>query len=519
MNPRTSKNNQDRPGSHPRGRAGAGSGVNGSRHSAADDLTEDKRPIERNEAHSRHNLNNGRASTSASRAAANPEQAQASGDADGPNPAELVRAIADEIGEHICFRDQWYKYQEGVFEPVDPHKYLPVVLDLLPEDKRLRRIADELMRTYEGLCQVESDGLRGVYSFGDSKESVLLNCANGVLQVTPAEVWLEEHSPEHRFTAKLQAAYDPNAMAERMNEAVHKFLPETADQELFFWWSGYAILPAIRVRHALACIGPTHSGKTTLWEFGICPVFPKRVLRALSLAEICNPNGYFVATLPGSALNLGGELTQSELLTSDKFKLLVGGEDVPARAIRGNPFTLSGYTTKFVFLGNHLPRFALGSDAEASRLRYLSFDQVSDKPDKAIQEEIKQERDGVFSRVMVPRLQRILAGDPCPEGSAKSRALHARFATLNDPFKEFVAQCCQLDRKASADKDMLARAYTQFCEDNDLHCCSKDVLMKVLRERYPQLTPGRENTSQGRNRVVKGIRLKKVVDRVRLNVE
>jgi len=429
---------------------------------------------------------------------------------DGPNAAELVRAIEAEIGDHVCCRDRWYKYADGRFALVDPHEYLPVVLNLLPEEKRLRRVADELMLTYEGLKQVPGGYLRGLYAFGDDEETVVLNCANGVLHVTADTVRLVPHSPDHGFTSKLCAAYRPEASQEKMTAAVQKFLPDREDQALFNWWSGYTLLPAIRVRLALANIGQSHTGKTTLWEYGIGSVFPKEAKRSLSLAEICNQNGYFVATLPGSALNLGGELTQTELLSSEKFKLLVGGEDVPARAIRGEPFTLSGYTTKFIFLGNHLPRFCRGSDAEASRLCYLFFDQVSEKPDKSLQEQLKTEAEGVFSCRMVPALQRILAGEPCPAGGAKSRALHQRFAVLNDPFEAFMDEWCCLDATGSADKDDLAAAYQQFAEHHDLTVHHKDALMKVLRERYPQLTSGRETVEGARNRVMKGIRLKKL---------
>jgi hypothetical protein len=76
----------------------------------------------------------------------------------------------------------------------------------------------------------------------------------------------------------------------------------------------------------------------------------------LTLAEICDREGYHRPKLVRSMLNIGTELEAKAIENSEVFKRLVSGELVEAREIYGRPFVM-GSTAKYLSLGNHLPQF------------------------------------------------------------------------------------------------------------------------------------------------------------------
>lgn len=211
-------------------------------------------------------------------------------------------------------------------------------------------------------------------------------------------------------------------------------------------------------------------------------------------------------------LNVSTELDAVVLENSEDFKRLVSGEPVEAREIYGKPFQMQT-SAGFLFLCNQLPRFKYGTDAELRRLRFLRFNQIPPVKDTELKEKIAAERDGIFL-LMVQYLKPLFAKGQIPEGSADSKALHARFAQTNDPTGSFVQGYCVIDSTLSVSKDKLLKRFTVYILDLGLPATIANNFFKVLYDRYPGLKsvrprryPGQRGRPKKREYMIEGIGL------------
>ena len=247
-------------------------------------------------------------------------------------------------------------------------------------------------------------------------------------------------------------------------------------------------------------------------ENGLGSVFSKELKRSLSLSDICGANGYSLPSLEHAAINIGGELNASELAESSAWKLLVGGESIRVREIRGEPFDMDNYTVKLVFLSNHMPKFKSGTDAEYNRTRFIRFRVVVRERDEGLRLRMQElERDGIFTQFMVPGLQRILRGERVPDGSAASQAARQTFFHGNDPYQAFIGECCELFPNAAEPKVRLKGAFRAFAHKYDLGDKIIKTVLRVLRERHG-LKICRRGERQHQEYCLEGIRLKEGVE-------
>jgi putative DNA primase/helicase len=254
------------------------------------------------------------------------------------------------------------------------------------------------------------------------------------------------------------------------------------------------------------------------------------LVTSITLSKVCEGNGYSLPSLQGAALNLAAEAQAGELKESDAFKQLVEGAGIEVRSIYGRPFIMRNYHPKFVVLGNHMPRFKSGTDAELRRSRFIDFAKKAKIVDPTLQPRIASERDGIFSQVMVPRLQQLLRKLEMPMGDPKSIKLRDRFAVENDSLQAFADECCNLGANRHETKDRLHAAFEHFSERNDVAAGLRErtVFFRKLRERFPNLegyrprvdlsgqggTPSRGNRNEERQREneLRGIELKEGVN-------
>lgn len=365
----------------------------------------------------------------------------------------------------------WYAQKGSLWQSVEREEYGPLALESIPYAQQSSKVATLLLNTFEMQQSVPRGILKPAIVWEDEKhQSVLVNCANGLFRVTDEEI-----SPvsglKLYFTGQTAGAYDPKATCPNFRKALFEAQPTEDGRLLCLWWLGYMLYPGLEFRLSLVNFGATTTGKTTVWYYGAAHALGTNLCKNLSLSQICDPTGYSLPNLRFALLNVGGELDEDELAHSSRFKLLCGGEAFEARGIYGSPFTMQDYVCKMIFNTNHLPRFKNGTDAELERLKFLEWDQRPVVKDESLQERVKAEKDGILSEFMLPGLQDILRGNPCP---SDSKELRKEFALNNDPMKAFVEELCLLgvdpvDHKSyTISKDRLRSRFQNWCHDNDL---------------------------------------------------
>lgn len=344
-------------------------------------------------------------------------------------------------------------------------------------------------------------------SFYKFKEgAILINCANGVLRVTPNSEQLLSHSPEYLFSGQVAAKFDPEAEAPTFGRVLSEALPNPDDLTLFKIFAGYILYPGCPFEAALVCYGDGGTGKSTV-AHGIRSMLGTDLVCSLSLVQICDSKSFHLVNLRNAAVNICTELDALPIMSADNFKLLVSGEQVPADRKHQDLVKLNT-SCKFVFLTNYLPRFQQGTDAELRRLRFLRFEQKRKRPDTTLKERIALERDGIF-RWAIDGLRTLLAKQEIPQGGRQSLETRERFKVVNDPIGEFAKRYCLLRNDLSCEK---ARLFSKFCEFRNGSGLSEKLddgwFFRALYDRFQDVKQRRRRSSTGFIQEVTGIALR-----------
>jgi P4 family phage/plasmid primase-like protien len=400
----------------------------------------------------------------------------------------------------------WYVYEGGRWKQVSREMYRPKALSIIPPEERTDRRAKALLDHLEGCNQVPVDSFIGFHKF-DEEGNILINVANGIVKLDrqSGAVDLLPYSEEHGFTQQAAASYMPQNQPLLFERTLSEVLPDPEDRELLQLCCGNFLYPDCRFETALVCYGEAGRGKSTIAD-PIAAALGSGLIQRLSMSQICDPKSYHLPKLRFAAVNLGTELDAVAVDESANFKTLVSGEEVEARPIYGEPFTMRT-SAKLWFLANGLPRFKNGTEAELRRTRFIRFDHCPEKRDVTLKSRLLLERDGVFN-FMLEGLHKLMTLPQIPLGSTESRRVHERFKVSNDPLGTFVSRHCLLSPEGMVSKESLKEAFAAFCEDHGLPVEFETWFFKRLYERFTQLVECQTRTEGGRIRSIRGIMLK-----------
>lgn len=433
-----------------------------------------------------------------------PEQLQAQERSD-----ELIwtAALAKMLPPIKTVGEQWFKYEDGVWQQASKHLLRPLAQRVIPAKKLKAAKEKAVLDLLEGHSQVDGTIFRGALGF-DSERRILMNTASGVLQVEAGKVEVLPFGKDYHFTRRLNAIYNPKAECPLFQEVLSWSLPDAKDRELYQLCLGNFLLPDCRFETALVCYGESGTGKSTLAE-PVTHIFgeaPKGLMTRLGIGAICDPKSYSLPKLRYACVNLGSELESIEVAESSNFKTIVSGEPVEARDIYTAPFTMHSHC-KLWFLANHLPRFKNGTDAELRRTRFLRFEKKPEKPDGTLKYKLSLEKDGVFAW-MVEGLRKLLVTDVMPFGGEFSRGVHERFKVSNDPLGTFVKGYCRLGGMERTVKTDLEASFMGYCQQNNISEKFSSQFFKNLYERYPGVKEQKLRVEEGRReRVIAGLGL------------
>jgi putative DNA primase/helicase len=414
---------------------------------------------------------------------------------------ELADILISQIPPLRCVGEDWYVYANGLWRQSNKNEFKPQALAIQHPSSRTVRRATEVLRHIEFSAQVDEKEFRSCYR-KTPEESILINCANGVLEITAAAVRLRPHHQSDLFTRQLAAAYHKEATAPLFEKITADNLPDPLDVELFHAFCGYILIPDCRHEASLVCHGQTGTGKSTL-AHGISAALGSELVTHMSLAQISSSENKNLAKLRYAALNLSTELDAVEV-GSENFKLLSSGEAIDAdRKYRDS--ILMQTPCKLWFNANHLPHFRKGTDAELRRLHFLKFAHKPPIPDETIKDRITAERDGIL-RIMVRGLQRLLVTRKFPAGGQASSRTRERFEIENDPVNSFIHEHIIFDPDQQTPKTDLFEAYREFCKKHAVLVPDEDRwFFRLLYDRFHNLRESRPWIKGQRVRVIKGI--------------
>ena len=408
-----------------------------------------------------------------------------------------------------CIGETIYQYQDGVWSAAEANLIQREALAVMhPAHCQSKRAAEIIKQVMQQL-QIASDTFCGAYREADNGR-ILINAESGVIEVSPCgNIRLIGHSAEYGFTGKLHAAYAPKATCALFDQVLAAAQPDPQDRLLIQVFSGYVMMPSCKYESVMVFFGPSGTGKSTIAE-AIANALGPGLVCAASLEELCKKGSYTLSMLDHNMLNLGTELTGTEIEESANFKKLVSGEAMTVRDIYRAPRVMRA-VCKHLFVSNNETRFRLGTDAETRRLRILHFVNKPANYDPSIKERLAGEASGILNW-MLEGLVWLLRNNQIPEGGKAARDQRTRFDRGNDRVGAFVRERCELDGKAETAKGDLWAAFEDWCDEYNLSSeNAKSWFFRTLTNRYQGVEDKRRGTGASRKRFVIGIRLTEAV--------
>lgn len=426
--------------------------------------------------------------------------------------AELLRSRLPLVH---CVGDQWYEFRDGCWQKTPRSTYRKLARECIhPYQRQHKRILD-VLGSVESSLQVPETNFCGANKRTPSG-TILINVANGVLELSPDSNTLLPHDPAHGFTLKLPTSYDPGAGCPLFESVVSTALPDPADSHLLQCFAGGVLSPDAEHEAMLVAFGQGATGKSTV-AAGIKAPLGDDLCSSLDIDALCSSNNYSLPSLKYKMLNLGSELKATEVGEASLLKAIVSGESFNVREIYGKPAPMRT-TVKLMWLGNHLPKFKNGTDAELRRIRILHFNNPPDVVDRSLKSRLPAEASGILNW-LIEGFWKLALEKEMPHGGKNSRSLLGVFAASNDPVGRFVADCCQLHIGGEVNKKVLFAGFVEWCNANGIVTNPDDssYFFRMLRSRFPQFRyirrkhggKHREGEDPEDTRMVIGIRIPK----------
>ena len=345
----------------------------------------------------------------------------------------------------------------------------------------------------------------------------LLNLRNGILNLDTIE--LKDHTPDIVFLNQLPVEYDPNARCPKIEQFLSEIL-RPDDVEIAKEIVGYCLYADYPIQKAVALLGDGSNGKSTF--LGLITAFlGKENCSSVALQDL-EINRFASADLYGKLSNIYADLPTRALKTTGRFKMLTGGDLIRGEHKFRNPFTFKNHA-KLLFSANMLPATADESSAFFRRWILIDFPNKfeGDRADPKILEKLttREELSGLLN-LAIRGLKRLLERGEFPH-SKTTEKIREDYIRKSDPIGAFVMDCLEIDATSFEVKDMVYRAFVDYCAEHRLPAVDKGVFGKKLPS-HIQVSDDRPLVEGRRRHAWKGIRFKEghappAVEQVRLD--
>jgi putative DNA primase/helicase len=376
--------------------------------------------------------------------------------------------------------------------------------------RRLRAL--QSLKRRKNVLELAGAGLQSlaVTGFEWDKRTCVLPCRNGVIDLATGELHPGRQSDYLKSTAPLEY---PGIHAEA--PAWEKFLLEIfgGNQETVSYLQkilGYAITGKVVEHVFIVFFGPEgRNGKSTLigtlsHVLGQDLSGVLAVETLLAQKNVQNPAGPRpdILSLRGRRLCFSSESGEGHRLSSEKVKLLSGGDLLSARAPHAKEDITFNQTHTLFFSTNHRPQISATDKALWARIHVIPFlmryvndpdpEKQNEKPkDKHLPDKLKAEGPAILSWLV----RGCLAWQR--DGLQKPSAVEAATTEYNeamDLVKGFYEECCIIGKDGVACKSKagdLWTAYEAWGERVGLHFLGKRKFFERLQADFDS---HRENT-------------------------
>jgi putative DNA primase/helicase len=297
----------------------------------------------------------------------------------------------------------------------------------------------------------------------------LLACANGTIDLRTGT--LREWRREDRITRLCPVAYEPDATFPLWDEFLDKATGGDAAYRAFLQRAaGYSLTGDTSEEVLFFVHGPAGTGKSTyleavkatIGEYATTADFEAFLARTHTGAPRED-----IAELAGARLVVSIEVDEGKKLAEGLVKMLTGGDTVRARFLYQRSFEFKP-ALKLWLAANHAPKVRDDDEAMWRRILRLRFTQVIPKAERKKEVKAALCNPKLAGPAILAWLVRgCLAWQEQGLGVPQSvDEATAQYRLEMDPLADFIADCCYIERDATATSRDLWKAYQEYARVN-----------------------------------------------------
>jgi putative DNA primase/helicase len=297
----------------------------------------------------------------------------------------------------------------------------------------------------------------------------LFNCANGTIDLRDGT--LREHRREDLLTRITRVVYDPEARADQWDSSLDRATNGNDELAGFLRRAvGYCLTGHTSEDKLFFVHGPTATAKSSLLEaikavldeYALTADF-ETFLKRRGDAGIRND----IARLDGARLVMSIEVDEGKALAEGLVKMLTGGDMVAARFLYRETFEFIP-VFKLWLAANARPRANADDDALWRRIVQVPFTEVIPESERDERVKLRLRTDPDVQAAILAWAVR-----GCLEWQERGldvpdcvRDYTNEYRAENDPLRDWLADCCELDPGAWTSTADLRHSYEGWCQAN-----------------------------------------------------
>lgn len=194
---------------------------------------------------------------------------------------------------------------------------------------------------------------------------------DGMPHTVDVEVNFTPHHKEDNFKYILGYDYNPDADCPLFKKYLNRVLPNEKMQSILLEYLGYCLTRNMKLEKMLLCYGGGGTGKSVLFQI-VKSLFGEINVSQFGIESICDNKGHSLIEMQNKLINYGSESEKGLGLNMAKFKQIVSGEEVEARALYHQPVNIR-LNCKLIFNTNELPKDIEITTAYFRRLIIIPF--------------------------------------------------------------------------------------------------------------------------------------------------
>lgn len=413
----------------------------------------------------------------------------------------------------------WF-YQDGVYKP-NGESHIKELCRLLFKDAFTPQRANKV------IAKIQADTFIEANDFFLQEQANIneIPCANGILNIETFK--LHPFTPDKIFFNKINALYDPSVDCPIIKKFFEDVLKDPADIEVIFEIIGTMLRKKYFPQKAVMFLGNGENGK------GITESLIKTFLGAENCSSIplnqMTSDSFSVSEMFGKLANLAGDISNTDLKDTGRFKELSSGTDmVSAHRKFKQDLRFVNYA-KMVFSCNELPRSYDLTHGFWRRWVLLEFpytflnrkeyDLAQDKTN------IKLADSDIFSKITTQKelsgllnealkgLKRVLQNKQYTYTKSTSDIMDF-WIRKSDSFTAFCFDCLEEDPQGIIPKKEIRKAFGRYCRELKLKGAS-DQNIKVVLENMFGVFESRRTFEGNFDPVWEGIKFKESITTIK----